>query len=134
MRSLFLQNANQKLQGFLPYHTNKYRSTFFGDFFWSVGRFFWLRSLLVWKSRNPCNFRFAFWEKRWPHKFILNLTDLYIKHVNDSLPYEEKSKCVLCTINLETAEKITNFSCYKKLTGKTKTERTFCGKKKLAQI
>ena len=27
------QNANQKLQGFLPYHTNKDRSTFFGDFF-----------------------------------------------------------------------------------------------------
>ena len=24
-------------------------------------------------------FWFAFWEKRWPHKFILNLTDLYLE-------------------------------------------------------
>jgi hypothetical protein len=30
-------------------------------------------------GRNPCNFWFAFWEKRWPHKFILNLADLYQK-------------------------------------------------------
>ena len=34
-----------------------------------------LRSLFVWQGRNPCNFWFAFWEKRLPHKFILNLTD-----------------------------------------------------------
>ena len=36
----FSQTANQKLQGFLPYHTNKDRSTFFGDFLVSVGSFF----------------------------------------------------------------------------------------------
>ena len=36
----FSQNANQKLQGFLPYHTNKDRSTFWGDFLVSVGSFF----------------------------------------------------------------------------------------------
>ena len=40
MRSLFLPNANPKLQGFLPYHTNKDHSIFFGDFLVSVGRFF----------------------------------------------------------------------------------------------
>ena len=37
----FSQNANQKLQGFLPYQTNKDRSTFFGEcsqFFWLFGR------------------------------------------------------------------------------------------------
>ena len=32
----FSQNANQKLEGFLPYKTNKDRSTFFGDFLVSV--------------------------------------------------------------------------------------------------
>ena len=51
----FSQNANLKLQGFLlyqnnqakvrmnlflPYHTNKDHSTFFGDFLVSVGSFF----------------------------------------------------------------------------------------------
>ena len=36
----FSQNANQKLQGFLAYQTNKQRSTFFGDFLVSVGSFF----------------------------------------------------------------------------------------------
>ena len=35
----FSQNANQKLQGFLPYQTNKDRSTFLGDFLVSVGIF-----------------------------------------------------------------------------------------------
>ena len=35
-----------------------------------------LRSLFVWQGRNSCNFWFVFWEKRWSHKFILNLTDL----------------------------------------------------------
>ena len=28
------------------------------------------------QGRNLRNFWWAFWEKRWPHKFILNLTDL----------------------------------------------------------
>ena len=36
----FSQNANKKLQGFLPYHTNKDHSIFFGDFLVSVGSFF----------------------------------------------------------------------------------------------
>ena len=35
-----------------------------------------LQSLFVWQGRIPCNFWFAFCEKRRPHKFILNLTDL----------------------------------------------------------
>ena len=29
------------------------------------------------QGRNLRNFWLAFWKKRWPHKFILNLTDLY---------------------------------------------------------
>ena len=36
----FSQNANQKLQGFLPYRKNKDRSTFFGDYLVSIGRFY----------------------------------------------------------------------------------------------
>ena len=39
---------NQKLQGFLPYQTNKICVVpFFGEFWVSVGSFFWLRSLFV---------------------------------------------------------------------------------------
>ena len=34
--------------------------------------------LIYFQGRNPRNFWFAFWEKRWPHKFILNLTDLQL--------------------------------------------------------
>ena len=33
--------------------------------------------LIIFQGRNPSNFWLAFWDKRWPHKFILNLTDLY---------------------------------------------------------
>ena len=36
----YSQNANQKLQGFLPYQTNKDRSTFFDDFLVNAGSFF----------------------------------------------------------------------------------------------
>ena len=50
----FSQNANQKLLGFLPY------------------------PFINFQGRNPGNNLLAFWEKRWPHKFILNLTDLPI--------------------------------------------------------
>ena len=28
------------------------------------------------QGRNPCNFSFDFWKKRWVYKFILKLTDL----------------------------------------------------------
>ena len=49
----FSQNANQKLQRFLSY------------------------PLINFQNRNLCHFWLAFWEKRWPLKFILNLTDLY---------------------------------------------------------
>ena len=35
--------------------------------------------LINFQGRNPSNLWLAFWEKRWPHKLILNLTDLYIK-------------------------------------------------------
>ena len=28
------------------------------------------------QGRNPCNFSFVCWKKRWVHKFILKLTDL----------------------------------------------------------
>ena len=47
-----LKMANQKLPGFLPY------------------------SLIYFQDRNSGNFWLAFWHKQWPHKFILNLTDL----------------------------------------------------------
>ena len=30
------------------------------------------------EGRNPDNFSFIFWEKRWLHKFILKFTDLYL--------------------------------------------------------
>ena len=33
-------------------------------------------SALTKQGRNPDNFSFAFWEKRWLHKFILKLSDL----------------------------------------------------------
>ena len=49
----FFQNANQNLQRFLPY------------------------PLINFQGRNLCNFWLEFWEKQWPHKFILNLFDLY---------------------------------------------------------
>ena len=50
----FFQNANQKLQEFLPYQTYKDRSTFFGDFLVSVGSFF---------GYDPCLFgRAEIWE------------------------------------------------------------------------
>jgi hypothetical protein len=69
----FSQNANQKLQEFLPYYTNKDRSTFFGEFLVSLGSFFGYdpclfgrAEILVILGRND----------EWPHKFILNLTDL----------------------------------------------------------
>ena len=33
--------------------------------------------LINFQGRNLCNFWLEFWEKRWPHEFILNLIDLY---------------------------------------------------------
>ena len=33
-------------------------------------------SALTTQGRNPDDFSFVFWEKRWLHKFILKLTDL----------------------------------------------------------
>ena len=51
----FFQNANQTFEGFLPY------------------------PLINFQGRNSSNFWLAYWEKRWPYKFILNLTDLYEK-------------------------------------------------------
>ena len=42
----FSQNANQKLQGFLPYHTIKDRRIFFGDFLVSLGSCFGYDSCL----------------------------------------------------------------------------------------
>ena len=49
----------------------------------SVGSFFGYNPCLF-GSRNPCNFRFAFWEKWWLHKFILNLTNLTQRCVTSS--------------------------------------------------
>ena len=33
--------------------------------------------LINFQGRNLCDFWLGFWKKWWPHKFILNLTDLY---------------------------------------------------------
>ena len=33
-------------------------------------------SALTTQGRNPDNFTFVFWEKRWLYKFILKITDL----------------------------------------------------------
>ena len=77
----FSQNANQNFSRFLHYQTNKDRSTsLFLWFFVKCRQFFWLPSLFVWYGRNLEKFWLAFWEKRWPHTFILNLTDLYWHH------------------------------------------------------
>ena len=43
--------------------------------FWRISA---LPPLIKFQGRNPSNFWLAFWEKQWPHKFILNLTDLYM--------------------------------------------------------
>ena len=36
-------------------------------------------SALTTQGRNPDNFSFVFWEKRWLHKFVLKLSDLYLE-------------------------------------------------------
>ena len=41
-------------------------------------RYFCPNPIINFQGRNLCNFWLGFWEKRWPHKFILNLTDLYM--------------------------------------------------------
>ena len=71
-----MRSENQKLQEFLPYHTKKDRSTFFGDFFVSVGSFFWLRSLFFGRAEILVISGLRFGRNQGPHKFILNLTDL----------------------------------------------------------
>ena len=43
----FSQNANQKLQGILPYYTNKDRWIFFCDFLVSVGSFLAIAMILI---------------------------------------------------------------------------------------
>ena len=62
MRS-FSQNPNQNLPRFLPY------------------------ALIDFQGRNLGNFWMAFWEKRWPHEFILNLSDLNSKYVLGGLTF-----------------------------------------------
>ena len=38
------------------------------------------------QCRSLCNFWLGIWKKRWPHKFILNLTDLYIISMQHCIP------------------------------------------------
>ena len=68
---------NKTYKDFCPTVQTRIIALLFGDFMVSVGILL-ATSLVFWWARNPCNFRFAFWEKSWPHIFILNLTDLYI--------------------------------------------------------
>ena len=58
----FSQNASQKFEGFLPY------------------------PLIKFQGRNLASFWLAFWEKWWPHQFILNLIDLYILRRPQNFP------------------------------------------------
>ena len=50
MRSSFLPKCKPKITRILPYHTNKDRSTFYGDFLVSIGSFF---------GYDPCLYRKA---------------------------------------------------------------------------
>ena len=48
-------------------------------------------SALTTQGRNPDNFLFVFWEKRWLHRFILKLSDLYetLKNPKVLIRYEK---------------------------------------------
>ena len=71
----FFQNANQKLQRFLPY------------------------PLITFQGRNLCNFWLASWKKQWPHEFILNLTD---RIENQQKPSEQISThCASAGLGME---------------------------------
>ena len=65
----FSQNTNQKLTIFLPY------------------------PLINFQGRNLGNFWLAFWGKRWPNKFILNLIDLYWIQWVKFMYSEKATKC-----------------------------------------
>ena len=73
------QNMNQMLKGFLlctvPHYSTEVR---FASLFSSksTGKET-CKTHLCLQGRNPYNFWFIFWEKRWLHKFILKFTDLY---------------------------------------------------------
>ena len=72
----FSQNAYQKLQGFLTCHTNKDRSTFFGDFLVSVGSFI-LAPYLFGRAEIIVILGLHFGRNYdLLHRFILNFTDL----------------------------------------------------------
>ena len=108
----------------------------FQNFVYITQEFFAVLCQVIFPAKN-LNFH---WRWRWWHQIqaiFLNLfyfTASSMWNVNDSLPYEEKSNCVYklrnCTCWWDSfrAEKITNFLCYIKLTRKTNTKRTFCGK------
>ena len=59
-----------------------------------------IHTLINFQGRNLCDFWLEFWKKRWPHKFILNLTDLYspLAHTpsNDS---SAKQFAISCSLN-----------------------------------
>ena len=56
----FSQNANQKLQGFPPYQTNKDCTQKTAYNHQKITKKKVLRSLFVWLGRNPCNFGWHF--------------------------------------------------------------------------
>ena len=91
----FSQNANQKLQGFLPYQTNKDCSTFFGDFLVSVGSFFGYNSCLFGRAEICKKFG---WHLGRNNDLINSLTFRYVTfnlqlrkvlvHILGRLPFE----------------------------------------------
>ena len=77
------KKPTKNYKDFCPTKQTRIIANFFGDFLVIVGSFFgydpclfgWAEILVILASRN---FWLAFWEKQWSHKFIMNLTDLYV--------------------------------------------------------
>ena len=92
MRSLISQNANQKLEEFLPW------------------------KFIRGQDRNPSNFWLAFWEKQRPYKFILNLTDLQKSLFSNSKKtlkdcYQEHENKTTRTLFLTLSSNVFNVGC-----------------------
>jgi hypothetical protein len=87
----FSHKANQKLQGFLPYQTNKDRSTFFGDFLVIVVTFFGYDPCLFGRAEILVIFGWHFGRN---NDLInsLNLTDL-LEDRSCTIGKEEKMQC-----------------------------------------
>ena len=70
MKSFISKKWPEKFEGFLPY------------------------PLINFQGRNSSKFWLPFWEKRWPHKFILNLTELYVPDGNKKNLYSSSTSLI----------------------------------------